>query len=179
VKEEDAVVPKPWSKTPWGAAVGEPDVTRYQPKGRKTWHEVSVFGGWLIAYEGTEPVFVTLISPGRGGTPVEGKDPIETASTPTGRFNITGKFATATMEAPHELVHSDVPWTQNFSGPHALHGAYWHDDWGELKSGGCINVSPIDGMWLYSFTEPAVPVDWHAVRWNPKSEPSTTLMVHR
>jgi hypothetical protein len=83
------------------------------------------------------------------------------------------------MEAPHELIHSDVPWTQNFSGPHALHGAYWHNDWGELKSGGCINVSPIDGKWLYEFTEPAVPPDWHAVRWDPKNEPSTTLIVHR
>jgi hypothetical protein len=179
VKESDAVLPKPSDRTPWGAEVGKPDDTRFQPKGRKTWIEVSVFGGWLIAYEGTEPVFVTLISPGRGGTPIEGKDPVETASTPTGRFNVTGKFTTATMEAPHELIHSDVPWTQNFSGPHALHGAYWHDGWGELKSGGCINVSPIDGKWLYSFTEPAVPKDWHAVRWDPKNEASTTLMVHR
>ena len=44
------------------------------------------------------------------------------------------------MEAPDEFIHSDVPWTQNFSGAHALHSAYWHDDWGSNKSGGCINV---------------------------------------
>lgn len=179
VAESDAVVPTPQAKTPWGAEVGKADTTPAQPKGRKTWIEASVYGGWLIAYEGTSPVFTTLISPGRGGIPVEGKNPVETASTPIGRFSITGKFITATMEAPHELIHSDVPWTQNFSGPHAVHGAYWHNDWGDLKSGGCINVSPIDGKWLFSFTEPLIPKDWHAVRWDPKSEPSTTVIVHR
>jgi lipoprotein-anchoring transpeptidase ErfK/SrfK len=134
--------------------------------------------GWLIAYENRRPVYVTLISPGRGGVPIRGKDPLETASTPTGTFNITGKFATATMEAPNEFIHSDVPWTQNFSGPHALHGAYWHDDWGNKKSAGCINVSPIDGRWLFEFTEPVVPAGWHGVRWRPDAEPASWFLVH-
>jgi lipoprotein-anchoring transpeptidase ErfK/SrfK len=141
--------------------------------------EASVWGGRLKAYEGNRPVYVTLIAPRRGGTPVEGKDPIETASTPTGQFPVSGKFATATMEAPGEFIHSDVPWTQNFSGPHALHGAYWHDDWGNLKSGGCVNVSPIDGKWLYEFTEPEVPKGWHGVRWLPHKGPATQFVVHR
>ncbi len=177
IREDDAVLPVPRTHTPWGARVGAPDTTGAAPPGRATWMEVDVWGGWLIAYEGTHPVYVTLISPGRGGTPVRGKDPLATASTPVGRFNITGKFKTATMEAPGEFVHSDVPWTQNFSGPHALHGAYWHDDWGELKSAGCINVSPKDGKWLFEFTEPRVPPGWHGVRWLPHLEPATTLIV--
>jgi lipoprotein-anchoring transpeptidase ErfK/SrfK len=120
-----------------------------------------------------------MISPGRGGAPIPGREPIETASTPTGTFKITGKFATATMVAPHDLVHSDVPWTQNFSGPHALHGAYWHDSWGNPKSAGCVNVSPIDGKWLYEWTEPVVPDGWHGLRWQPRQEPATTFIVHR
>jgi hypothetical protein len=178
IKKSEAVVPTPRAETPWGAPVGGQDTTGRTPGGRQTWLETSVWGGWLIAYEGTRPVFTTLISPGRGGTPVKGKDPIETASTPTGTFKITGKFATATMEAPGEYIHSDVPWAQNFSGPHALHGAYWHDDWGNRKSGGCVNVSPIDGKWLYEFTEPKVPEGWYGVRWLPKLEPATTFVVH-
>jgi lipoprotein-anchoring transpeptidase ErfK/SrfK len=123
-------------------------------------------------------VYATLISPGRGGTPKPGKRPIETASTPTGRFPITGKFATATMEAPNEFIHTDVPWTQNFSGPYALHGAYWHDEWGQPKSGGCVNVSPIDGRWLFDFTEPELPNGWHGIRWLPWLGPATLLIVH-
>ena len=86
---------------------------------------------------------------------------------------------TATMEAPNEFIHSDVPWTQNFSGPHALHGAYWHDDWGNRKSAGCVNVSPIDGRWLFYFTEPVMPEGWHGLRWLPYLEPATTFIVHQ
>jgi lipoprotein-anchoring transpeptidase ErfK/SrfK len=179
IKEADAVVPTPQALTPWGAAVGAADSTNNAPKGRATWVEVAVSAGYLIAYEGTKPVFTTLISPGRGGFAKPGEDPIEHALTPTGTFPISGKFATATMEAPGEFIHSDVPWTQNFSGPHALHTAYWHDSWGELKSGGCVNLSPIDGKTLFEFTEPALPPGWHGVRWLPWLGPSTLVVVHR
>jgi hypothetical protein len=178
VKKSDAVIPTPMPKTPWGAAVGATDETGAAPKGRATWIEVSVWGGWLIAYEGTKPIFVTLISPGRGGTPLPGKDPLETSATPTGRFPISGKFITATMEAPNEYIHSAVPWTQNFSGPYALHGAYWHDKWGTRQSGGCVNVSPTDGRWLFEFTDPKLPEGWHGVRWLPKLGPATIFIVH-
>jgi hypothetical protein len=178
VKKTDAVVPTPQATTPWGATVGEDDATGKAPRGRATWLEASVLGGWMLAFEGTRPVYATLISPGRGGIPVPGKDPLETASTPTGIFKITGKFATATMAAPHEFIHSDVPWTQNFHGPHAIHGTYWHDDWGNKKSAGCVNVSPLDGKYLYEFTEPQAPEGWHGTRWLPELEPATTFVVH-
>ncbi|MEI9942078.1 MAG: L,D-transpeptidase [Pseudomonadota bacterium] len=179
LKASDAVLPMPQPKTPWGADVGAEDTTGIAPKGRATWLEVAVTAGYLIAYEGTKPVFTTLISPGRGGFAKPGEDPIEHALTPTGTFPVSGKFATATMEAPGELIHSDVPWTQNFSGPHALHTAYWHDSWGEFKSGGCVNLSPIDGRTLFEFTEPALPPGWHGVRWLPWLGPSTLVVVHR
>ena len=170
VRAKDAVVPVPSDKPPWGTA---------PPKGRGTWIEVSVNGGWLIAYENTTPVFTTLISPGRGGPAKVDEDPIAEARTPLGLFPISGKFATATMEAPGNLVHTAVPWTQNFSGPHALHSAYWHDDWGNPKSGGCINLSPLDGKKMFAWTEPALPEGWHGVRWMPWRGPSTIMIIHR
>lgn len=179
VKATDAVLPELAEQTPWGAPLEGPDTTGKTPKGRATWLEASVLSGWLLAYEGQRPVYATLISPGRGGIPVRGVDPLATASTPVGVFKITGKFATATMIAPHDFIHAEVPWTQNFSGPHALHGAYWHDDWGNRKSAGCVNVSPRDGQWLFAFTEPALPAGWHGVRWQPSREPATTFVVHR
>jgi hypothetical protein len=179
VDQQDAVVPEVRKETPWGAATLQPDATGKAPPGRATWLETSIWGGWLLAYEGTKPVFATLIAPGRGGPPHPDRDPIDTASTPTGFFQISGKFATSTMGEPTELIHADVPWAQNFSGPHALHAAYWHDNWGELKSGGCINVSPIDGKWLYDFTEPTVPDGWHGVRWDPSKGPATGIIINR
>jgi hypothetical protein len=180
VLEEDAVVPRPATETPWGTPLDAAVDPKAPTRGRQTWIEASILGGWLIAYEGRNPVFTTLLAAGRGGPPQGDIEPIETASTPVGRFKITGKFATATMVAPNDLTHSEVPWAQNFSGPHALHAAYWHDGWGELKSGGCVNVSPIDGRWLYSeFTEPRVPEGWHGVRWLSEIEPATTLIIRR
>jgi hypothetical protein len=170
VNAKDAVVPSASSKPPWGTAAA---------KGRGTWIEVSVTQGWLIAYENTTPVFTTLMSPGRGGPAKPDQDPIEEARTPLGVFPVSGKFATATMEAPGNLIHSAVPWTQNFSGPHALHTAYWHDDWGSYKSGGCINVSPIDGKKLFEWTEPSLPEGWHGIRWMPWRGPATIVIVHR
>jgi hypothetical protein len=180
INEKDTTIAKTQEKTPWGAPVGGEDTTGKAPKGgRQTWVEISVLGGWLIAYEGTKPVFATLISPGRGGIPELGKDPVDTASTPVGTWPVTGKFATATMVTDPTLVHSDVPWTQNFHGPHALHGAYWHDVWGEKKSGGCVNLAPIDGRWFFYWTEPQLPEGWHGMRSDKEFGPQTAVVVHK
>ncbi len=179
VREREGVLPVPRSITPWGAHVGQVDHTALAARNaQQTWIEVSVLGGWLLAFKGSEPVYATLISPGRGGIPQEGKNTLEIAATPLGTFPISGKLATVTMEAPGEYVHSEVPWTQNFQKPYAIHTAYWHDNWGNLQSGGCINVSPIDGKWLFEFTEPKLPVGWHAVRWQPSTGAPTLLVVH-
>ena len=114
VNATDATVPTPSALTPWGAASANPTSISLTPKGRDTWIEVSIVGGWLIAYEGSRPVFATLISPGSGGLPREGQAPIDTFSTPLGRFQINGKFVSSTMIGPTGLIHSEVPYAQNF-----------------------------------------------------------------
>lgn len=180
VSSGQSVIPTPRTHTPWGAEVGKEDVTGLAPRGRGTWLEASIIGGWLVAFEGTRAVYATMISAGRGGTPQPGKTALETAATPTGKFPIGGKFKTATMlSSSTPIVHEDVPWTQNFSGPHAIHSAYWHDDWGNLKSAGCVNVAPRDGKWLFEFTEPDVPEGWHGVRYVSRyGGGSTQLIIH-
>jgi hypothetical protein len=172
VRESDATVVANDTPTPKLAL---------RSSGRKTWMEISVLGGWLIAYEGEQPVFATLISPGRGGLPVPGRDPLETASTPIGTFRVDGKFLTATMVSSSNdlIVHTEVQYVQNFHGPHALHGAYWHDVWGEPKSGGCVNLSPRDSQWLFGWTEPTLPPGWHGMRSVKERGPATLVVVHR
>lgn len=178
VSSKQAVIPTPRDTTPWQAPIGKPDETGNARSGRATWLEASILGGWLVAFEGTRAVYATMISAGRGGKPHPDKDPLETASTPTGWFPIGGKFKTATMNSSSTpIVHMDVPWTQNFSGPHAIHSAYWHDDWGSLKSAGCVNVSPKDGKWLFEFTEPDVPEGWHGVRYVARYGGGSTLFI--
>jgi hypothetical protein len=135
-------------------------------EGRRSWLDISILKGTLVAYEYDQPLYATLISPGRGGLPVHGVPTLETASTPTGAYSVLGKFVTATMVSStnSSLVHAEVQYTQNFTGPYALHGAYWHNDWGQWKSGGCVNLSPIDSRRIFRFTEPRLPDGWHGMR---------------
>jgi lipoprotein-anchoring transpeptidase ErfK/SrfK len=186
VDAADAVVPELPAQTPWGAPLAATNGVRTATNttngvpaasDHERWIDVSILGGWLLAFEGTEPRYATLISPGRGGTPVPHHPLLETASTPLGTFAINTKIVTATMEAPNELVHSDVPWVQNFVGPYALHTAYWHDDWGDAVSGGCVNLAPIDARYLFDFTEPKLPAGWHAVRRETRG-PITRIVLH-
>lgn len=192
ISDRSSVIATRAVKTPWGTSLDEPlpsalvdakatssaTSTNGATPPRHTWLDISILGGFLVAYEGTRPVYVTMISAGRGGRPTPGRDPLETASTPLGRFSVNGKFKTATMESSSTpIVHGDVPWTQNFSGPHAIHSAYWHDDWGNLKSAGCVNVAPIDGKWLFEFTEPSVPDGWHSVRYVSRYGGSTEVVI--
>ncbi len=187
IDKTDATVVVPMAHTPWGAPVEGATAQEKEsiqaglakpPDGRRTWAEVSVLGGWMIAFEDTRPVFATLIAPGRGGVPVPGVDPIETASTPTGAFRVDGKFWTGTM-VNKSWVHADVPFILNFHGAHALHMAYWHDTWGEKTSGGCINLSPVDGRWFFLWADPPIPDGWHGMRSDKEAGPATLVIVHQ
>ncbi len=173
VLESDAAVAR--------AAESPPPQIQAMKSGHKTWLDISVLGGTLVAYEDARPIFATLISPGRGGVPEDGRDPLETASTPTGTFRVDGKFVTATMVSSTNdlLVHTEVQYVQNFHGPHALHAAYWHDAWGEKKSGGCVNLAPIDAQRLFAWSEPHVPDDWYGMRSVPAMGPATVVVVRR
>ncbi|WP_437665426.1 L,D-transpeptidase [Sorangium sp. So ce1182] len=127
----------------------------------KKWIDISIRRQILVAYEGTRPVFAALISSGRSGM----ADPEETDATVRGSFYIHAKHVSTTMDGDDEASEAfdlrDVPYTQYFHEGYALHGAYWHDEFGKARSHGCINLAPADAAWLFEWTEPAVPPEWH------------------
>jgi hypothetical protein len=169
VAESDVVIPSP---------IGEPP-SKLPTNGKKSWVEVSTVGGWLVAYEDRTPVYVTLISAGRARMLDDGRmAPI--SSTPNGAYPIFSKLETTTMrsETRPDAVHAEVMFTQVFFEGFALHGAYWHDEWGDRKSAGCVNLAPIDAQWLFDWSEPKMPPDWHARRVQP-SDPVTWVVVHQ
>lgn len=167
IREKDAVVFR--GREPSGLDLAE---------GEK-WIDVSIYRGSLVAYEGNRPVFVTLISPGLSGYKrVNGKPAKNT--TPTGAFRIEWKHRTQTMSPDPEKKSyylSEVPYTQFFQMPFALHGAYWHDRFGEPKSGGCVNLSVADARWLFGWTSPALPEGWHSVRAGEAQGEGTWVVV--
>lgn len=155
------------------------------PKGfelgtNEKWIDISIHRGTLVAYEGRRAVFATLISPGIAGYKrTEAGTPAKHAS-PTGTFRMEWKHRSTTMSPDPERKSyylSEVPWTQFFHMPFALHAAYWHDRFGEPKSGGCVNLSPADAKWLFDFTLPQVPDEWHGVRSGGKRGPGTLVRV--
>lgn len=171
-------------ETPWKSPVRAAGETPTRDAGRRSWIEVSARHGWLVAYENDVPVFATMISAGKLGAAV----PRATlphqppATTPIGSWPLRAKFVTTTMaadlESGEEFVHSDVPWSQHFYDKYLLHTAYWHDAWGEGRSGGCVNLAPIDAKWLFEWTDPKVPEGWHAYTVRDDDEPATMVVIH-
>jgi hypothetical protein len=41
----------------------------------------------------------------------------------------------------------------------AVHGTYWHNDFGRPKSHGCVNVSNQAAQFVFRWTTPALPYD--------------------
>lgn len=121
------------------------------------WIHVDLSEQTLVAWEGDAPVYATLVSSGK-----EGYD------TPAGVFRIREKYVSITMsgedpiDGPYEV--EEVPWTMYYWESYALHGAYWHDDFGRVRSHGCTNIAPADARWLFRWTSPEVPAGWHARR---------------
>jgi hypothetical protein len=131
------------------------------PQGAK-WIHVDLNQQTLIAYEGDEPVYATVVSSGK-----EGYEP------PAGLFKVEQKYISTTMNATDPIDGfyevEEVPWTIYYHGGYAVHGAYWHTDFGNVRSHGCTNVAPVDARWLYYWSDPKVPPAWHAVRFQPET----------
>ena len=138
------------------------------------WIDVSIKAQALVAYEGTKPVFATLVSSGKDGTNVKGE-----FATVQGSFRIREKHVAATMDGDTsgELYSiDDVPYIQYFHTSYALHGAFWHADYGRVRSHGCVNLSPADAKRLFFWTEPRLPPGWHAI-WATDAEPGTRVVT--
>ena len=151
------------------AAVPPPDL-----KPGEKWIDVSIKSQALVAYEGDKAVFATLVSSGRDGTNVKGE-----FATVQGSFRIREKHVAATMDGDTsgELYSiDDVPYIQYFHTSYALHGAFWHSDYGRVRSHGCVNLSPADAKRLFFWTEPKLPTGWHAV-WSSDAEPGTRVIT--
>ncbi len=149
------------------AVVAEEPPRGFELANGEKWIDVNIFRGTLVAYEGHRAVFASLISPGAQGYKRNPDGTNAKYTTPTGTFRMEWKHRSTTMSPDPERPSyslAEVPWTQFFHMPFALHAAYWHDRFGEPKSGGCVNLSVADAKWLFDWTEPKLPDGWHGVR---------------
>lgn len=147
------------------------------PKGLDPWErwiDVDITKQMLVAYEGSRPVYVTLVSTGKKGT---NEEPFET---PTGRFRIRSKQITSNMDGATatdgNYAIQDVPWVMYFQGSYALHGAFWHESFGSTRSHGCVNLGATDARWLFFWTTPFLPERWHGVSASDTNVGSTIVI---
>jgi hypothetical protein len=117
--------------------------------------EVDIEAQKLTCYEGNRPVFTTLVASGLPGA----------TATPTGDMHVLLKQPSRHMSnhpypgGPAPLGDffdlPGIPWNLFFdlSGT-AIHGAYWHNDFGVRRSHGCLNLSQEASRWVYRWAHP-------------------------
>lgn len=110
--------------------------------------EISLADQRLIALEDGEPVFSTHISGGVGGA----------HATPRGHHEIVFKAPSRHMVGD-DYDLPGVPFDSYFWGAVAIHGTYWHNDYGRPRSHGCVNVPSEAAKWIYRWSRPFVPYD--------------------
>ena len=53
-----------------------------------------------------------------------------------------------------------VPWVSFFTGNGvAFHGTFWHNNYGQPSSRGCVNLTSGDAKFIYRWTRPEVPLE--------------------
>ncbi|HQY30756.1 MAG TPA: L,D-transpeptidase family protein [Thermomicrobiales bacterium] len=122
--------------------------------GGERWIEVNLTTQYLIAWEGNVAVNQTYVSTGRPGF-----------DTPPGTYHVLTKLESQTMEGVigGEYYNvPNVPWVQYFTNyGHALHGTYWHNNFGNTMSHGCVNLPMDFAEWLYGWTSIGTRVEIH------------------
>ena len=121
----------------------DPGPGRWQTGGNEV--VVSLGAQRLWAYEGDHVVLTTWVSTGTAETPE--------VATPVGQYRILVKLPMETMTGtvngvPYEV--ENVPYVMYFTNEgHALHGTYWHANFGTPMSHGCVNLPMDVAEWMY------------------------------
>ena len=133
----------------------------------------------LSCYEGSQEVYFCRVSSGAKfdmfGTPVD------EWATPVGQHLISRKYISLQMSGGTTGAGYDLPgigWTVIFAtGGVAIHSTFWHNNYGDAMSHGCVNVTPEDAKWIFRWSSPAVPYDPGMVDITQSGQTSTPVKV--
>jgi L,D-transpeptidase catalytic domain/Putative peptidoglycan binding domain len=116
------------------------------------WILVDLDARQAYAYVGQEIVRQFAVSGGKSITP-----------TPLGTFKIFAKTPVQTMCGNYVpegySCTPNVRWSSWFFPDYALHGAWWHNEFGVInRSHGCVNFRDNDAQWVYDWAPIGTPV---------------------
>ena len=110
----------------------------------------------ITCFEGETPVFSTRTATGYGSN-----------RTPRGEYEVLRKSHTAYMIGGEGDDYYNLPGvsfpTYFTRSAIAVHGTYWHNDYGRPRSHGCVNVLNDAAQFVFRWTAPAVPYDQHQI----------------
>jgi hypothetical protein len=160
-----------------GGALPRQDVRLVLPRARpapvqpgERWVHVELSEQVLTAYEGDTPVLATLVSTGSAAHP-----------TREGTFRVWHKVVHDTMHGTESepYVVEEVPHSLFFYRGQALHGAFWHDSFGNAVTHGCVNLSVKDAAWLFEWAPPPLPRGFHTYSPEPAGRSGLWVFVER
>ena len=124
----------------------------------------------LTCKEGDQEVYFCRVSTG-----------MQDGSTPLGEHAIWRKLISVRMAANTVASSYDLPgisWTTLFVGDGvAIHGATSHNDFGTVRSHGCVNCRPEDAKWVFRWSQPEVGLDTGEKTWSDWTSGSTHVIV--
>lgn len=138
--------------------------------GQEKWIDVSLDEQKLKAYEGDTVVMEFPISSGKW------------AATPKGTFNIWYKTRNQSMIGGSKALGTyynlpNVPSNMFFFQGYAIHGAYWHNNFGQPMSHGCVNAPLAQVAQLFEWTGPVVASGQNALKASDEN-PGTRVVIH-
>ncbi|HMQ52727.1 MAG TPA: L,D-transpeptidase family protein [Anaerolineae bacterium] len=145
--------------------VAESQLVHQPASADEKWIEVDIATQRVTAWEGNVPVMSFPVSTGLPETP-----------TVEGKFNIYWKLESTLMTGPDYYL-PEVPYTMYFYGGYGLHGAYWHSNFGQQMSHGCVNLSLADSKALFEWADPVIPPGETQVVASSQN-PGTLVIVH-
>lgn len=115
----------------------------------------------LSCYEAGREVYFCRVSTGIQFTLADSGEEIN-YSTPPGTLLTHWKILSKNMTAGDEASGYStpaVPWCVYIQGGIAIHGAFWHNAFGEPRSHGCVNVTSEAAKWIFRWSMPYVSLD--------------------
>lgn len=100
----------------------------------------------IYAYQDGQLVRNVLVSTGLPATP-----------TVRGDFKVYVKYTSQTMSGPGYRLPG-VPWVMYFYQGYGIHGTYWHSNFGQPMSRGCVNLPTPEAEWFFNWAEVGTPV---------------------
>jgi lipoprotein-anchoring transpeptidase ErfK/SrfK len=135
------------------ATTASPSYSQSSAGGGSRWIDINLSTQRVTAFEGSRAVFSTAVSTGISWYP-----------TVTGRFSIYHRTPSQTMDGRRlgfNYVLPNVPYVMYFYRDYAIHGTYWHSNFGTPMSHGCVNMSTADARWLYNWSSYGTLVNVH------------------